>query len=405
MRIVWSVPVLAGRLGSNRGDLVRAAALVAALEERGHEVAVVQAAPSGAGGARSLYREGIRRLLPERAALALRDVGRRWAAGRHGRRVADAAREARARVVVETQVHGLPSGAAAARAARLPLVLDDVSPVAEERALGTGLPGMVERAFRRQLRAARILVVSSESLRERLAAEGAPSGRIAVVPNGVDLAAYRRTDRAAARRRLGLGDRIAVGFVGSFQPWHRVSDLVEAAAPLAAELDLHLLLAGEGPGREPALAAVGRLGLGDRVTAPGPVPPEEVPELLAACDLGVLPGTNAYGQPMKLLEYAAAGLAIVAPDLPPVREVVEDGATALLFDAERAGALRSALRRLATDAGRRRELGERARRRVTASAGWNARAALLEELLETAAEGRGAGEGPSAGDAPEGAGR
>ena len=383
MKIVWSVPVLAERLGSGRGDLARAAALVAALREAGHEVTVVEAAGTDGGGrARGLYRGVLRRLLPERIALGLRDVGRRWAARRHARRVADAVRAAGADLLVETQVHGVPSGARAAREAGVTLVLDDVSPPAEERALGAGLPGSTERSFRRQARAARLLVVSSDSLLERLAAEGADRKRIAVVPNGVDLAAHADADRADARRRLGVGDRLAVAFVGSFQPWHRPELLVEAAAPLAEAFDLHLVLIGDGPERTPALEAVRRRGLADRVTAPGAVAPDELPALLVGCDIGVLPASNAYGQPMKLLAYAASGLAIAAPDLPPVREVVEDGVTALLFAPDDPGALRAALRRLAGVADLRAELGGRARHEVAASAGWGGRAASLERALE-----------------------
>ena len=398
MRIVWSVPVLAGGLGSGRGDLARAAALVAALRDAGHEVTVVEAARTDDGGrARGLYRGVLRRLLPERIALVLRDVARRWEARRHARRVAAAVRAAGADVLVETQVHGLPSGGRAAREADLPLVLDDVSPPAEERTLGAGLPGSAERAFRRQARAARLLVVSSVSLRRRLAAEGADERRIAVVPNGVDLAAHEAADREEARRRLGIGDRLALAFAGSFQPWHRPVSLVEAAAPIADARDLHLVLIGDGPERGPALAAARRRGLEDRVTAPGAVAPDEVPALLAGCDVGVLPGTNDYGQPMKLLAYAAAGLAIAAPDLAPVREVVEDGVTALLFEPDGPEALESALRRLAADPDLRTALGARARRDVAAPAGWGERAARLARLLEGVVgdaeeEGRGTGD-------------
>jgi glycosyltransferase involved in cell wall biosynthesis len=284
-------------------------------------------------------------------------------------------------VLVETQVHGVPSGARAARRAGIPLVLDDVSPPGEERVLGGGLPGLAERAFRRESAVARALVVSSEGLRRDLAAEGVPEERLAVVPNGVDLAAHQGRDRRAARRSLGVEGRLVVGYAGSFQPWHRVEMLVVAVAELAEAHAVHLLLVGDGPGREEALAAAERAGLAGRVTAPGRVPPERVPGLLAACDVGALPGTNDYGQPMKLLEYAAAGLAVVAPDRPPVREVVTAGRTALLFPPGDGHALAAALRRLSADPGLREDLGQRARREVAGPAGWSVRAEELAAVL------------------------
>lgn len=382
MKVCWSVPVLADRPGAGRGDLVRAAALTAALRGLGHQVRVVEAA--GGGGNRDIYRGFLRRVLPERLTLVLRDLARRLHARRHAREVAETARKMGADVLVETQVHGVPSGARAARRAGLPLVLDDVSPPGEERVLGAGLPALAERAFRRESAAAAALVVSSEGLRRTLAAAGVPEERLAVVPNGVDLAAHRGLDRRAARRRLGVEGRLVVGYAGSFQPWHRVEMLVSAVAELADEHDLHLLLVGDGPGREETLAAARRSGLGDRVSAPGRVPPERVPELLAACDVGALPGTNDYGQPMKLLDYAAAGLAMVAPDRPPVREVVTDGRTALIFPPGDRRALAGALSRLSADLDLRETLGQRARREVAGPAGWSGRAEELAAVLRAA---------------------
>lgn len=379
MRVVWSLPVLADRLGSGRGDLVRAAALVDALRAAGHRVEVVEAA--GGGDGRDAYRRVVRPLLPERLALVLRDLVRRWRARRHAREVARVVGEEGAEVIVETQVHGLPSGSRAARRSGVPLVLDDVSPPSEERVLGAGLPGLAERAFRREARAARALVVSSDPLLRRLASLGLPRERLAVVPNGVRLDAHRRADGRAARRRLGLEDRLVIGFVGSFQPWHRVDLLVEATARLADQVPVHLLLVGDGPGLEGALEAAGELGIRDRIRSAGLRPPEQVPALLAACDVGALPGTNEYGQPMKLLDYAAAGLAIVAPDVPPVRESVEDERTGLLFPAGDVAALAGVLRRLAADRALREELGERARRDVAELASWERRAEELAAVL------------------------
>ncbi|HUH12245.1 MAG TPA: glycosyltransferase family 4 protein [Longimicrobiales bacterium] len=383
MRITWSLPVPGEPPDSGRGDVVRARGLVEALRTEGHEVRLVAAAADAhAGASVSAYRAGVRRLLPRALALPLRDAGRLALARVHARRVAAAAREQGAQVVVETQVHLVPSGRLAARRVGLPLVLDDCSPPAEETALGGGLPAaMVVRSFRAQADAARGLVVSSAALADALAPWG--SDRIHVVPNGVDLVAFERPGRAAARRELGLDDAFVAAFVGSFQPWHRLDLLMEAAAALEGPLRPRLLLVGDGPGREAALARAGRLGIRDRVIAPGAVPPGEVPRLLAAADAGVLPGSNGWGQPMKLVEYAAAGLPAVAPDLAPVREVLRPGQTGLLFAPGDGEALRDDLARLAADPVLRDRLGGAAR---AASLGWSwrERARALARVLEEA---------------------
>jgi glycosyltransferase involved in cell wall biosynthesis len=83
---------------------------------------------------------------------------------------------------------------------------------------------------------------------------------------------------------------------------------------------------------------------------------------------------------MKLMDYAAAGLPAVAPDLAPVREVVEDGVTGLLFPPDDVRALSLALRRLIRDPGMRRAMGERARG-VAENGSWRARARQLLSLV------------------------
>lgn len=377
MRITWSLPVRGERLDSLRGDLVRARRMVEALRQEGHELQVVEdAARPGAGLAVDGYRRVVRRVLPSRAALVLRDLGRSLHGRAHGRRVAAAARGQGADVIVETQVHFAAAGARASRLTGRPLVLDDCSPVAEEAALGVGLPALAGRLFREQVEQAERVIVSSQALRARLLAEGAPPAKVRVVPNGVDREAFGRADGRAVRERLGLGRRCVLGFVGSFQPWHRVELLLEALARLA-DPALHVLLVGDGRGREPALACARRLGLAERVTALGAVDASRVPELVAAFDVGLLPGSNDYGHPMKLVEYAAAGRPSVAPDLPPVREVLEDGLTGLLFPPGDGEALAAAMARLAGDEELRRRLGECARRRIPPEASWRERARAL----------------------------
>jgi glycosyltransferase involved in cell wall biosynthesis len=100
-----------------------------------------------------------------------------------------------------------------------------------------------------------------------------------------------------------------------------------------------------------------------------------------ACDLGVLPGSNDYGQPMKLLDYAAAGIAFVAPDLPPVREAIGAAPPGVLFPAGDVAALAGALERLIADPPRRVELGRQLAAAMLPGASWHDRArALLEPL-------------------------
>jgi len=374
-------------LSSSRGDLVRARALMEALREEGHRVVVVEDGSASSARARvTTYRRIVRPLLPARMATSLRDVLRVFHGRAHGRRVAQVALDEGADLIVETQVHFAGSARVASRLSGVPFILDDCSPWTEEKVLEAGLPALARKVFREQAKAAAALIVPSVQIRDRLVADGALPERIHVVPNGVDAHPFEGVDRTAARQRLGFDDEVVVAFVGSFQPWHRVELLLEAVHR-KLDIPLHLLLIGEGPGRDGLAARAEALGISDRVTLPGPMSGPELAAALVASDIGALPSSNDYGQPMKLLDYAAAGLAIVAADFPPVRDMVEPGATGLIVPREDPVALARALVALAETPGDRTRLGAAARSRLASRATWRSRARMV---LEAAAhiEGR-----------------
>jgi glycosyltransferase involved in cell wall biosynthesis len=91
---------------------------------------------------------------------------------------------------------------------------------------------------------------------------------------------------------------------------------------------------------------------------------EDVPGLIASFDIALQPASVPYASPLKVFEYMAAGRAIVAPDQPNIREVLEHGRTALLFDPDRKGAMSAAVLQLAGDAPLRARLGAAARAEV-----------------------------------------
>lgn len=378
MKITWSIPVFGERIGSSRGDLVRAKHLIEGLHRLGHDVRVVTYADqSSANLVVAGYRRVIRRFLPRPVALALRDVGRMIEGRRHGRRVARESLSQGAELIVETQVGFVGSGGLAARITGLPLVLDDCSPSSEEVVLGAGLPSVARWVLKRQAQAASKIVAVSKEAHKMLVEEGVPCAKLSIVPNGVDAKAYQDLDREATRKRLGIADGCVIGFVGSFQPWHSVELLVNAFAKLPTTYPAYLVLVGDGPTRRSALEAGHRLGLNSRVKALGEVIPDKVPELIVSFDIGVLPGHNSYSHPMKLLEYAAAGLPMVAPDLPPVREVLEDGATGLLFRQGDLDGLVAQLTRLVNNTVLRERLGDQAREKLMKGTSWEDRASML----------------------------
>ena len=176
----------------------------------------------------------------------------------------------------------------------------------------------------------RVLCVS-QRVREVLRSDGLPEARLIVVPDGVDLDAYRApcADSAGVRASLGIpGDAWLIGSVGHLDRSKGRRHLVDALLDLRIEHGAaHLLLVGEGPARRDLDRQVGELGLGRRVTFAGFR--DDVPDLLGALDVFAFPSTS-EGLGSSVLEALAAGVPVVATTAGGIPEAVRDGEDGLL---------------------------------------------------------------------------
>lgn len=261
-----------------------------------------------------------------------------------------------------------------ARAHRLPLVVE-VNELAGDirlRAQPLFLP-LARWADRQIFRQARLIVVVSPHLKRRIAEYGIDPDRILVLPNAVSAAELEAPSRRAEiRQRLGLQDRIVIGFTGWFVEWHRLEDLVAACAALHREHPaLALLLVGDGPLREKLLALAAENGLGSALILPGAVPHSEMPAYLDAMDIGVVPHSNEYRSPIKLFEMMARGLAVLAPSTEPVATIIRPGENGLLFTPASAVELQEGLKNLVCDPEFRTRLGEQAREDIRRCHTWS----------------------------------
>ncbi|MEO6629693.1 MAG: glycosyltransferase [Aquihabitans sp.] len=232
-----------------------------------------------------------------------------------------------------------------------------------------GMDRMLERVGEAPaLRRANLLACGAPEVAEQAVRMGADPQRIVITPTGVDLDVFQRPVQDTGRKEsLGLGGRFVVGWVGSFRPFHAVNQLVEAVAGLDG---VSLLLVGDGPER-PAIEDEAAA-LGVDVVFTGTIDHQELPDLLAVMDAAAVlaqPDGGFHYSPLKLGEYFAAGLAVVAPDVPTVRSRVSDEVDVLLVPPGDRRGLRSAISRLRDDPDFRKSLGEQAR--VEASAHWS----------------------------------
>jgi glycosyltransferase involved in cell wall biosynthesis len=256
------------------------------------------------------------------------------------------------------------AGALLARIDRVPLFLEVNSPLAQERARFGGLAlAPLARALERWTwrSAARVLPVT-RVLADILVAGGVAPERVRVVPNGIVLARFPpRPTRAADETQ-----RLALGFVGFVRDWHGLDTIIDALATQPEAASVSLVVVGDGPVRLALEAQATRLGVAERVRFTGLVPHEAVAGHVLGFDIALQPGVTPYASPLKIFDYMAAGCAIVAPDQPNIREVLEHGRTALLFDPADPTAQWSAIATLLRDPVQRVALGQAAREALIA---------------------------------------
>lgn len=200
----------------------------------------------------------------------------------------------------------------------------------------------------------------AEMLRQ---SEKVPAERIEILPNWMDLERFRPATprrRSEARQQLGLAaDDFIFVVVASYREVKNHRTLVRAAATLWSERPrCRILLLGEGPERENIEAQIALAGLGNALRLTGPV--DNVNDYLAAADAGILSSWN-EGCPNAVLEYMAAGLPVVASDIPAHRDLLP---TQDLVAAGDATAWARALIALVDDPDRRQIEGDTNRQRA-----------------------------------------
>jgi glycosyltransferase involved in cell wall biosynthesis len=121
-------------------------------------------------------------------------------------------------------------------------------------------------------------------------------------------------------------------------------------------------------------------GLTSHVIFTGPVPRSEVPDVMSAMDVCILPDSNEFGSPIVLFEFMASGKPVIAPDLAPVRDVVEHGVTGFIVDRSDDIQLLKTVACLLADQSLCSKVGDAARRRVLSRHTWDIVAAAVESL-------------------------
>lgn len=196
----------------------------------------------------------------------------------------------------------------------------------------------------------------ARQLRESLAL---PADKLQVVHNGIPLSPVYRVSQPDHDRHLINGRHGPIVLtVARLHPQKGLRYLIAAAARVPQAT---FVLAGDGPERRALETQVAELGLGERVIFLGHR--QDIPHLLAGCDLFVLPSLF-EGLPLSILEAMAAGKPVIATAVGGTGEAVTHGVTGLLVPASDPAALAEAIQTLLADPSRARRLAAAGQVRV-----------------------------------------
>lgn len=364
--------------------------MLSALEALGHPVREVALVPRGKTpqGTADLDKDdasaGFRSLL--RVPHFAREIAEHLYSYPARGRLVRAGREFRPDGIYERYAFGNRGGLMAAKKLGIPLVLEVNSPMVLEltRTRGLSFPSWGKRVEEEVYRGADRVCVVTDVLGQALVGMGVDPKKVVRTPNGVHWEQYANPDPEAARINLGIENISGpvLGFVGWVRDWHRL-DLVVDALGKGALKGAHLVIIGGGPALMSLARQAEELSVRDSVHLVGPRLHREIPGLLAAFDVGLVPAINPYASPLKLHEYMAAGLPTVAPDQPNLREVLVHGREALLFTPGDGTALLEACQRLVDDASLRESLGVAARQSILdQDLTWEGNVRRVEKAME-----------------------
>jgi glycogen(starch) synthase len=240
------------------------------------------------------------------------------------------------------------------------------------------------------VRRADAVVGIARPILHELEARGVSSTKLFHVPNGVDVARFSPGPRDnALATSLGTDGIPTLGFIGTLFPWEGVAWLVRAAAELHRRgLQFKLLIVGDGAEGSKVSEAIQATGSADFVSFLGRVPNDQIERYYSLMDVLVYPRRSVriteLVTPLKPLEAMALGKAVLGSGVGGIRELIEPGATGMLFQPDNIEDFCRQAALLLQQPALRKALGEQARQKIVGEKDWKVLARRYESVYEAA---------------------
>lgn len=225
------------------------------------------------------------------------------------------------------------------------------------------------------------VLTTSRRISERLIAElGLMPSRVTSVPTGIDLTRFHPGAQPAMfSAGTGANRGFLVGMIAVLRSWKGHDDFLDAAKLVRdSGINARFMIAGDGPGKDRLLQGIAARGLEGIAIWLGHR--EDVPNLLAALDVVVLPSYAHEGIPQILMQAQAAGKPVIGTDVGGIPEVIRHEETGLLVPARNPSALAAAISRLSVEQSMRRALGAAAAQHASKFYGLDLMCERLESI-------------------------
>lgn len=206
-----------------------------------------------------------------------------------------------------------------------------------------------------------LITVSYKMYREVMAMPLVDAKRLTAIQNAIECDLFYKPDlREACREEFGFNlDVPVLGYTGQIRKLKGIDRLLQSFAQVLDRYpDARLMIVGDGEQRRDLEKMAQGLGIADAVTWTGFR--QDIPRLLSAMDIFVLPSSN-EGLSLSILEAMAAGKAVVVTDVGGAQEIVADQESGLVIPPDSVSALYEAMDSLLADPAERVRMGREAR--------------------------------------------
>ncbi len=215
----------------------------------------------------------------------------------------------------------------------------------------------------------RVIALSRKHLDYLAEVEGVHRSKLTVINNGVDIEKFsppRSAEEKGSRKKaLSIPESaLVVTIVAALRPEKNHPMFIKAASAVSRSFeDIYFLVVGDGERRKRLEAMAVEYSIDDRMMFLGNR--KDIPEILGGTDISVLcsyPVVETF--PLTVLEAMASGVPVISTDVGSVSEIIREGIEGVLIEPENSRGLADAIGNLASDPGRRIDMGRRGRMRV-----------------------------------------